>query len=369
MLSDNKRLLSFGIVITFALLLASCGNANSAEVQNTRFADDFKYKTYDSYTEISGYTGVGGNVKIPDKIDSLPVKSIASEAFYSCETLTSITIPQTVETIGEKAFYNCSSLESIAFSDNIAKIGSFAFKNTAWLSEQSDEFVIVGDGVLVDYRGTSQKVVIPEGVTTFEDAFADNYSITSISLPSTLKSMGDGAFYACTIIKEIGIENNSRFTVENNALYNADKTTLIYRPAQAGGDEFIVSDGVTELSPFAFSNNTKLKRVVLPQSLKKIGEYCFDYCTALEEIDIPDKTEALGKYAFNYCSSLKRLTLGKRIEKIPEGAFSSCKNLNHVVIPVNVRIIDKNAFYYCNSLQDIKIPDSTSVDDNAFTGG
>ncbi len=369
MLSDNKKLFSIGIVLTLAVLLSSCGNATSAEVQNTRFTDDFKYKTYDGYAEISQYTGIGGNVKIPEKIEGLPVTSVASKAFYSCETLTSLNMPQTIELIGEKAFYNCSSLENIVFSDNITKIGSFAFKNTAWLNEQSDDFVIVGDGVLVDYRGASQKVEIPEGVTAFEDAFADNYSITSIHLPSTLKSIGNGAFYACTIVKEIAIENNSNFAVENNALYSADKTTLIYRPALSGGDQFIVNDNVIELSPFAFSNNTKLKSIVLPQSLKKIGEYCFDYCTALEEIDIPDKTQALGKYAFNYCSSLKRLTLGNSIEKIPEGAFSSCKNLNHVVIPVNIRIIDKNAFYYCSSLDDIKIPDSTSVDDSAFTAG
>ncbi len=350
------------------LALCSCTDKVPENTSDISEAKSFKYVAYDDFVEITKYTGTGGNVKIPEKIGGLPVKSIADKAFFNCETVTSLTMPQTVEKIGEKAFFGCSSLESIVFSDNINHVGSFAFKGTPWLNEQSDDFVVVGDGVLIDYRGAEQKVEIPEGITAFEDAFADNYSITSISLPSTLKTFGSNAFYACTIVKEISINPNPNYIVDNNILYTADKSVLLYRPALASGDSVTVSEETIKINSYAFSNNTKLKSIEFPESLKSIGDYSFDYCTNLEEIKLPKNTAQIGKYSFNYCSSLKKITLGNKIEKIPEGAFASCKSLNWVLIPESVRIIEKNAFYYCSALTDITVPDTASIDDTAFAG-
>src|SRR5712691_4247888 len=87
----------------------------------------FTYTTNNGAITITGYTGPGGDVTIPDTINGYPVTSIGYEAFYSCDSLTSVTIPNSVTSIGGYAFYYCTSLTNVTIPNSVTNIGSYAF--------------------------------------------------------------------------------------------------------------------------------------------------------------------------------------------------------------------------------------------------
>jgi len=136
---------------------------------------DLTYKISDSQVTITitacNRSAKGGLV-IPDKIEGLPVASIGDQAFMGCNSLTSITIPDSVTNIGVYAFMSCSSLTSITIPDSVTYIGYQAFYDCSSLTS----------------------ITIPEGVTSIgENAFRECGGLTSITIPDSVTSIGNNA--------------------------------------------------------------------------------------------------------------------------------------------------------------------------------
>jgi len=175
---------------------------------------------------IKGYTGRALTVTVPDTIEGLPVKEIGrqafgfdgritsiilpqglvkigEEAFQYQSYLTSINIPNSVTEIGDKAFYRCTSLKSINIPDSVTSLGRESF------SASGLETFILGQGITIIPRGTFIQcklisIIIPEGVIEIgNDAFRENSTLTSITLPSTIKKIGSNAFGRCGLITVI----------------------------------------------------------------------------------------------------------------------------------------------------------------------
>src|SRR6266403_63548 len=87
----------------------------------------FNYTTNNGAITITGYTGPGGGVTIPDTINGYPVTSIGDSAFYYSSTVTSVTIPNSVTSIGDEAFYYCTNLTSVTIPNSVTSIGIYAF--------------------------------------------------------------------------------------------------------------------------------------------------------------------------------------------------------------------------------------------------
>ena len=155
---------------------------------------------------VKGYSGTLTDVVIPSYYKGNSVTSIGGSAFYKCNGLTSITIPDSVTHIDDYAFYNCTGLTSITIPDSVTSIGNAAFYNTAWYNNQPDGLVYVGK-VAYKYKGTmpsNTSIVLEEGTLSITDhAFEDCTGLTSVTIPDSVTSIGSFAFSGCTGLTSI----------------------------------------------------------------------------------------------------------------------------------------------------------------------
>ena len=322
----------------------------------------------DSVTDIGSSAFYSCNsltsVVIPDS-----VTYIYGGAFEDCSSLTSVTIPDSVTYIGSGAFYSCSSLESVVIPDSVTKIYNYAFSGCSSL-----ESVVIPDSVTsIDqyaFNGCSSltSVVIPDSVTKiYNYAFSGCSSLESVVIPDSVTSIDSHAFYCCSSLTNLRIDtNNPNYSSSDDGkiLYNKDKTKLIAYPSATG--DVTIPDGVTDIG-YAFSGCSSLTSVTIPDSVTKIGYMAFTGCSSLESIVIPDSVTSIGERAFEGCSKLTSVTIPNSVTKIYNYAFSGCSSLTSVVIPDSVTEIGNQAFTGCSSLTNLRIdtnnPNYSSSDD------
>ena len=129
------------------------------------------------------------------------------------------------------------------------------------------------------------------------------------------------------------------------------------------------SYSVTAISSKAFSHNTSLTSVTIPNSVTSIGDNAFYGCSGLTSITIPNSITSIGSFAFYYCTGLTSITIPNSVTSIGSSAFKFCIGLTSVTIPNSVTTISNNSFCGCMGLTSVTIPNSvTSIDDYAFAG-
>lgn len=102
----------------------------------------------------------------------------------------------------------------------------------------------------------------------------------------------------------------------------------------------------------------KVKTVIIPKTVTKIGEFCFSYWTALEKIELPESIEMIEKRAFYHCPKLKEVTFSNGLKYINEEAFEGCTALIEIHIPEGCENIYSNAFSKCTALKVVDLPQS-----------
>lgn len=183
------------------------------------------------------------------RVDLGGLTAIDANVFQKCSSLSTIAIGKNIKSIGESAFRGCVMLTDLTVEDSVSEIGYCAFEETAWLDAQTDEFVIVGDGVLLRYNGNATDVTIPKSVRSIEDAFCDNDVIKSVTIPGSVTRIGSSAFSSCGQL--------SRVTVGKK---------------------------VTVIADTAFAGCSSLATVYLPKSLTTIGNSAFNGCGLLSTV-------------------------------------------------------------------------------------
>ena len=293
--------------------------------------------------ESSAFNGCANltSIIIPDSITS-----IGDFAFENCSGLTSITIPDSVTSIGDHAFYNCSSLTSITVSENNKYFSSL---NGVLFNKDKTELVTY----LIGNERT--EYAIPDSVTSIGDrAFYKCSSLTSIIIPDSVTSIGDHAFYNCLTSITVS-ENNKYFSSLNGVLFNKDKTELITYPIGNERTEYTIPDSVTSIGNFAFYNCSSLTSITIPDSVASIGNSAFYNCSSLTNIKLPDVIDIISGNTFRDCSSLLNIIIPDSVTAIKECAFYNCSNLTSITIPDSVASIENSAFYNCTSLKSITL--------------
>jgi hypothetical protein len=151
-------------------------------------------------------------------------------------------------------------------------------------------------------------IIIPNSVTSIgEFAFFGCFMLASVSIPSSVNSIEGGAFSECRTLTTITVDaNNSTYTAENGVIYSKNKRTLVAYPTAEG--YYTIPSSVTSIGELAFYACTRLTRVIIPSSVIYIGIYSFTYCISLGSVTIPSSVNAIDGCAFLECESLYSVT-------------------------------------------------------------
>ena len=319
--------------------------------------------------------------------------------FNSCQTLSSIAIPASVDTIDTYAFRYCTNLASISIDPN----------NTVYDSRNDCNAIIetATNKLIVGCNNT----VIPFGVMCIGD-YAFYYSrLSSLDIPNSVTSIGVTAFFGCADIKSVVIPEgvtsigmapfagcsgltsisvaagNPVYDSRNgcNAIIETSTNTLL-----AGIDNTVIPDdvtsigayafyccnfttltipkGVTSIAGGAFYGCSRLTSLIIPDGVTYIDDVTFGDCSSLTSVTIPDGVTSIGEHAFSR-SGITSINIPAGVRSIGFDAFGQCKNLASVTISENDTIIGDYAFRYCTSLTSVVIPASIKrIGEDAFYG-
>ncbi|MBO7302792.1 MAG: leucine-rich repeat domain-containing protein [Clostridia bacterium] len=256
----------------------------------------FKYAVYDDETAIiTEHTGGETEIVVPDTLGGYPVVAIGAGAFYENEVATSVKFGASLEIIGASAFGECIELKNVEIPKTVWAIYPDAFTGTPWYESLiKDEFVIVGDSVLLKYNGTDSTVVIPDTVKHLSAAFMGNETIKDVTIPDSVYTIGAAAFSSSSV---------SRVMLGNNVLMLDDS---------------------------AFAYCYELHYINMPDSLKVIGSNAFISCTGLNYLKLGKNVETIGTYAFYRASQFSYIYIPKSIKTIEPMAFEDCNYLNYI---------------------------------------
>ena len=272
------------------------------------------------------------------------VTSIGDLAFWDCSGLTSVTIPDGVTSIGGDAFSGCAALTSVTIPGSVTNVGQDAFDNCSSLTD------IYYGGYGTDWQKLN--VSIPTSATVH---FKDNiYGKGDCGINVTWELTGDGTL---TIS---GTGRTSNYSHDNNAPWYS---------CQAYIKRVVIQQGVRAIGDQAFYYCENLTSVTIPDSVTSIGGSAFSGCSGLTSVTIPDGVTSIGDYAFSDCSGLTSVTIPSSVTSIGDGAFSGCTELTSVTIPSSVTSIGWHAFENCTALTFMTIPEGvTSIGNSAFSG-
>jgi len=303
--------------------------AGCTNLERVVFADGCKLKTmaagvFDGDVKLafinvpSTVTSVGNaafrNTAISE-FDFRNVSSVGNEAFSGCSNLKAAVFTTTIRTIGTEAFANCTSLETVNLATGLTSIGELAFENCV--------------------------------------------SVKAFNIPATLTTLNGNPFSNCTGVTQFTVDSaNKSFIYSKGALFDKTGFTLIYYSAANTADTYILPDSVHEILSGAFAgsqlksfeipatNNISiiptnafrgskyLTSIIIPATIKEIGDYAFEGCVALTNVYIPESVNKIGHSAFANCTALTTVALADRntsFTSVGANLFDNCVKLTSVV--------------------------------------
>lgn len=272
---------------------------------------EFEYTIQGNEIYLTFYIGEGGDVRIPESINGIPVTKINRNCFVGNNTVTSISIPGTVRTLEDGALASAHAVTRITIDEGVTEIGDGAFEKMENLIEANIPNSAAG--------GLSGRL------------FSGCSSLQQISLPEGMAEIPMFTFDGCSSL-----------------------------------DTIKIPDSVTKLGSQCF-RGTALKEVTIPAGVTEILNEVFSGCTQLEKVTfLGNRVSVIEYFAFNRCESLKHLELPTSVRRIGGGAFWA-SGLTGLIIPYGVTELEGNIVYQCGDLRWMTVPSTvTHIEDNNF---
>ena len=256
-----------------------------------------------------------GSLTIPSSFTynstTYAVTSIGEYAFNYCQSLTSVTIPNSVTSIGKEAFDDCVNLTKVNYLGTVDEWVEIDFEGY-----HSNPFYYADDLYINGELLTN--VIITTADSIVDDAFSGCQSIKSVEIGNSVISIGSGAFEGCSALKSVTIPNS-----------------------------------VTSIGHSAFSYCSGLTSIIIPSSVTLIDYRAFSDCSGLTSVTIPNSVTSIKQEAFSGCSALTSVAIPNSVTSIGMGAFKSCSRLTSVSIGNSVTYISSDVFYNCSGLTSV----------------
>jgi BspA type Leucine rich repeat region (6 copies)/Ig-like domain CHU_C associated len=337
----------------------------TVHASNPAYASDGKVLFNKTQTTLiqAAPAGVAGSYTIPPSVTSIRIY-----AFQSCTALTGVTIPSSVTSIGTFAFSYCTALTGVTIPSSVTSIGDQAFYNCTKLASitvDASNPAYASDGkVLFDKTqttliqaapaGVSGSYTIPSSVTSIgSGAFSYCTALTGVTIPSSVTSIGTSAFQYCTALATLAFMGNAP-TEESDTFVGTALTKINYLPTAKGwGATFsgittqaVASTGTTA-DGFAYSlvgtsytitgytgtgGAVNLPATINGVPVTAIGDSAFGSKTTITGIVIPDSVITIGQSCFSGCANLASISLGAGVTDIASTAFIVLGKLTNISV-------------------------------------
>ena len=203
------------------------------------------------------------------------------------------------------------------------------------------------------------KIVIPDTVKVIADgAFRDLTALETVKMPSKIEEVGGFVFFNCSSLKKISFPSTLK------KFSGSYMTGLFGDCTELEEVSFAKNTKITEIPANTFRGCTSLKKVTLPNKIKRINKCAFYECNELQTINFPNTLEVLEEYAFKNCFKLTNIKIGSKITELGKSAFANT-GIKKVTIPKNV-ILKGNVFYGCANLKSAVISKGVSMGRGEF---
>ena len=304
------------------------------------------------------------SVQIPETITS-----IGNSFFSGCSKLTSFNISNSIKSIGDYAFSDCTSLNNITIGNSVSSIGENAFKgcnNISTITLNCSEIDAWFKGIT-----SIKEIVFGNNVKSIgSNAFNECKGLAKVSISNSITSIGSSAFYGCNSLTSVEISGLETWCSIKFSNCYSNPLTLAHHLYQ-NGEEIInltIPNTVTSIGDYAFYGCNPLTSVKISNSVTNVGNDAFANCSGITTVEIPNSVLTIGDGSFLNCKSLYSVIIPNSVTSIGSSSFSSCYALTSISLSNSITSIGENAFYNCYNLSSLIIPSSVeSIGGNAFS--
>lgn len=214
------------------------------------------------------------------------------------------------------------------------------------VAEKIDGFPVtaIADSVFAN-RSSITEITLPRSIETIgKDAFRYATSLKKINIPAKVKVIPEGAFFKCPALATVTVNQDNQSYVNGTAgiVLSKDKKTLVLYPAGLKEQSFTIPGSIEEIAPYAFCSAENLISVGLSTKLRKIGDCAFLFAYNIDCIVIPSNVTEISASAFSN-TGIRIAVIGEGVKKLDCNLFYNCAHLERIVIPVSVTEICKFA--------------------------
>ncbi|MBQ3627463.1 MAG: leucine-rich repeat protein [Bacteroidaceae bacterium] len=267
-------------------------------------------------------------------------------------------VTYTVTRIGDNAFRLVHSINSFGYNTELTSV---TLPNT---------IKSLGEDVFYHCRNLTS-IDLPNSIETVGYGVFSNTEFTSITIPAALTTdLKGGYFYNSKKLASIQVDpGNQKYNSVGGVLYDKEIKSLIFFPPAKESTSYTIPSTVTKICSNSINNCSNLTSITIPEGVETIEDVAFQTCTNLTSLHLPNSIKELGNSFISGCSSLKHINIPTSLDIIDYAVFAGASGLESISIPSNIKEIKAWAFRDCSQLKSIYIPSSvTNIEGSIFEG-